>query len=240
MTAFVIVRETPNRVNLPAIPRPPFHPKMVLNNIDHRNSFTLRYAPKSVTYGGAAPSYLTTQRPGRIALVQRNYDALPTVTFEAFFGAPDLHHSVEPEVGALKTFAALPGPLTVQFNPSAGGYWYITDLSYVSSELQHGTNAIVRATVNVTLTRAADVAAVGPVSGGHAPGGRASPRSGAAQPPKRRTAAPRTHVVRAGETLSGIAATFLSDSSRWGELAHLNGIRDPRNVPIGTTLRLPR
>lgn len=45
--------------------------------------------------------------------------------------------------------------------------------------------------------------------------------------------------VDRGETLSEIAARELGDANRWPEIAKLNGITDPRRVPVGKRLRLP-
>ncbi len=52
---------------------------------------------------------------------------------------------------------------------------------------------------------------------------------------------PRTHVVQPGETLFGIARTYLGDGNRFEELFDLNRDRlsDPRSVPVGTVLRIP-
>lgn len=53
--------------------------------------------------------------------------------------------------------------------------------------------------------------------------------------------APRAKVytVKAGDTLSTIAARLLGSYKRWPEIATLNGLRDPNRVTVGQTLRLP-
>lgn len=43
----------------------------------------------------------------------------------------------------------------------------------------------------------------------------------------------------AGEDLLSIAARELGDADRWVEIAQLNGLRDPRAIAPGQTLRLP-
>lgn len=48
------------------------------------------------------------------------------------------------------------------------------------------------------------------------------------------------YVVRAGETLSSISAAVFRDPSLWREIARANGIADPRAVPPGTVLTVPR
>lgn len=48
------------------------------------------------------------------------------------------------------------------------------------------------------------------------------------------------YVVRAGETLSSIASAVYRDPTRWREVARANGITDPRVLPAGTVLTVPR
>ena len=47
-------------------------------------------------------------------------------------------------------------------------------------------------------------------------------------------------VVRRGDTLSSIASAVLRDPALWRTIARANGIIDPRNIPPGLTLTVPR
>ena len=47
------------------------------------------------------------------------------------------------------------------------------------------------------------------------------------------------HVVRSGDSLSGISSAKLGDSARWREIAELNGISDPGRIAVGMKLALP-
>ncbi|HRP63423.1 MAG TPA: LysM peptidoglycan-binding domain-containing protein [Phycisphaerales bacterium] len=51
-----------------------------------------------------------------------------------------------------------------------------------------------------------------------------------------------TYTVQAGDSLSEISQKLLGTSRRWRDIYELNKdvIRDPDNVPVGTTLRIPR
>lgn len=49
----------------------------------------------------------------------------------------------------------------------------------------------------------------------------------------------RTYTSKEGDTLSSIAASELGNWQRYTEIAELNDIRDPNNVPPGTVLQLP-
>jgi hypothetical protein len=49
-----------------------------------------------------------------------------------------------------------------------------------------------------------------------------------------------TYVVGFGETLSGIAAQVYNDPTQWRPLAVANNLDDPRSLPIGLRLVVPR
>lgn len=49
----------------------------------------------------------------------------------------------------------------------------------------------------------------------------------------------RTYIVKAGDTLSSIAASQLGDYKKWTVIASLNGIRDPKAITPNQRLRLP-
>ena len=53
--------------------------------------------------------------------------------------------------------------------------------------------------------------------------------------------APRTYVVRKGDTLSGIAEAELGDRERWRELFEINRamLDDPDRIEPGQVLQLP-
>ena len=57
------------------------------------------------------------------------------------------------------------------------------------------------------------------------------------QPPAQATG--RTHTMQSGDTLSSISRHFFGDTSRVNEIATLNNIADPNNIPVGTVLRIP-
>lgn len=51
---------------------------------------------------------------------------------------------------------------------------------------------------------------------------------------------PKTYHIKSGDTLMKLAAYFYGDTSKWREIAKLNGIRDPNHLKVGRTIRLPR
>jgi nucleoid-associated protein YgaU len=48
------------------------------------------------------------------------------------------------------------------------------------------------------------------------------------------------HIVKPGETLSGIAQDYLGDSGKYTELAKINGISDPNMIKVGQKIQIPR
>ncbi|NJK43266.1 MAG: LysM peptidoglycan-binding domain-containing protein [Pleurocapsa sp. SU_196_0] len=48
------------------------------------------------------------------------------------------------------------------------------------------------------------------------------------------------HIVKPGETLSGIAEQYLGDSGKYAELAKLNGIADANLIRVGQKIQIPR
>ena len=64
-------------------------------------------------------------------------------------------------------------------------------------------------------------------------------RSGRAAHPAGRTLRAGQTDFGQGEDLLTIAARELGDADRWVEIAQLNGLRDPRAIPPGLTIRLP-
>jgi nucleoid-associated protein YgaU len=104
----------------------------------------------------------------------------------------------------------------------------------VASVLRHpDTNLIIRATADVTMTRASETAmATGPVSSPVAPAPVAAPQSNA--PATSYTTAP-------GDTLWGIAQKLYGRGDRWPVIydANRNKIASPQTMAVGIQLVIP-
>jgi nucleoid-associated protein YgaU len=49
----------------------------------------------------------------------------------------------------------------------------------------------------------------------------------------------KVYQVKQGDTLSGIAARFYEDASKWRPIALANGMLDPRSLSAGQELHVP-
>lgn len=47
------------------------------------------------------------------------------------------------------------------------------------------------------------------------------------------------HVLEPGDTLIGLGHRYLADPREWPQLQRLNGVREPRRMPVGLPLRIP-
>jgi Uncharacterized protein containing LysM domain len=81
----------------------------------------------------------------------------------------------------------------------------------------------LRATVDLALTQYEPDASWGPQN----------PTSGTPKPG-------RTHQVQVGDTLDRLAARYYADSTKWREIAALNGISDPLDLQPGRLLAIPK
>jgi LysM repeat protein len=49
----------------------------------------------------------------------------------------------------------------------------------------------------------------------------------------------KAYIVKQGDTLSGIAANFYEDATKWRPIALANGILDPRSISAGQEIQVP-
>lgn len=151
--------------------------------------------------------------------------------------------TVEPMVDRLTRLAQLvpgkPRPAVVTVTgpvPLTGLRWVVESLEWGEHlRTSHRHPGRTRQLVEVTLLEhtTPDVF-LGPAQAAQE---RKAATPGAAAPAP--GGAVRTYTVRAGDTLSRIAARELGSASRWPELAKLNALRDPNLVRVGQVLRLP-
>lgn len=152
--------------------------------------------------------------------------------------------SVEQDIARLIGFGLPIAPLgeppvlRLEFGPAEAGLWVLQTLTPTGLERRRPSDLarwLVEFEVQllqfreptVLLTPAQQAAAARPATTGGTSGTAKGKSTG------------RTYTVRAGDTLSAIAARLLGNAKRWPEIAKANSIRDPRALRVGQVLRLP-
>lgn len=109
--------------------------------------------------------------------------------------------------------------------------WGVNGITWGNYAIRPGDGAKVRQMLTVTLLEyvSPDVTIATAKTSSPAQQAAAKATSGSAH----------TYTVRQNDTLTSIAASQLHDYSRWTEIASLNGLRDPKSIRVGQTLRLP-
>ena len=193
----------------------------------------LPFAPREADYGGWAPKFTALSRPGRKPLLKRTEDDRGVMAFDVDVVRAGQQVPVGDVLGGLVNLAKSGEVMTVAYNGASVGAWRLTACTIRSRQLQHGTNAITRATASLSFTEATDAPqATGPLTGGAAAPKAAAPAASAGP-------APRRYTVRKGDTLSGIAKATYGNPNRWPEIAKASGVSDPRKLKVGQVLTLP-
>lgn len=201
----------------------------------------LRYRPTILRQGGVGG---WVERPHDRAKSTVEWLGTPAhyMTLGLFFDAvrrpPGVsRRDVEADLDLLHRFGQnggrRPPILQLTFGHGQQIRWVITDIIHRTSELDPSTKRRVQAAVDVDLLewRPTDLA-LSPVesveAAPEAPGRFTRPDADA-----------RTYTVRAGDTLSSIAARELGRASRWPEIGALNGLANPDLIVVGQVLTLP-
>lgn len=196
-------------------------------------SFSARYAPKEIDYGGWEQEWVTIERPGGKPLLVRKQQPLFTISFTLMMGEQDIQASQVQQLQALQDMARTRERVLVAYSPTEAGLWRITSLTFTSQERNEENNEITRALASLTLTEASDAApAVGPCTGGAGNGDEGGGGGGGGS---------RTHTVVSGDTLWGIALQYYGDGTQWPRIydANRGEIEDPHWIFPGEVFTIP-
>lgn len=228
--ALAVIRDPVSGVSFTAVPGQ----RAYLLTEDGSASFTFRFAPPVIEYGVWEQDWVQVSRVGLVPLLVRKADKLDTMRFTINIGDPtDFYADQSGYINTLKLVAKSRMRVMMRYSDQEAGLWRITALA-VSSVLRHpDTNLIIRATAEITMTRASETSPnTGPVSSPVAPAPVAAPQSNA--PARSYTTAP-------GDTLWGIAQKLYGRGDRWPVIydANRNKIANPQTIPVGITLVIP-
>lgn len=185
----------------------------------------LSWAPQQTTRDGIAAGFSTLDRPGRKPVVAKTSEGLLTQSFTALMGSVDIEDSIEPELATLQAMAAAGRRVRFSYGGLEVGWWRISGLSIASEARQEGTNAVTRATVDVSLLEDSQLVL--------RPGQTSTTATGGTG------AGWRTYTWRKGDTLFRVAKRLLGRGNRWREIAKANKIAHPKKIKVGRVLRIP-
>jgi hypothetical protein len=190
-----------------------------------------QYDPEQLVMQKGVGGWSEVDRPRRPTALEWTGQPLHTLDLDLLYDQwPDGH--VENEMFALAILAlptaqtGEPPILSVAYAGLDGYRWVIQDCTF-GDELRRSDGKRCRQQVTVNLLEWRGLAIVnGPAAKFNATATVTTSR-------------PKTYTVRAGDTLSTIAAKQLGSASKWQQIATLNGLRDPNRITVGQVLKLP-
>lgn len=198
--------------------------KATLSNLDQNQSFEVLFNPREYTLRKGT-HWEQHRSPGTDAPpLEFTSGNSSTLAMELLFDTWEAGEDVRDHTGQVLALASvdpkLGRPPRVLF--SWGGFTFEGVLEEVSQRFilfsQKGTP--VRALLQVSFREY-------------------RPPKGSSQQSRSRRASSTGQPVRPGENLSAIAGRELGDPARWREIAELNDIDDPEQLPAGKALQLP-
>lgn len=212
------------------------------------STLSIPYAPREVTHSNLAADFVIVERPGLRSYVTYQNPQLPTMSVVLkvadkstsllhITGGETVPTTTQTAIGVitqLQAYADAGQRLRVTYGAFESGLWYITSMSVRSITRDKATDEITFAEVDLGFTKAM----TSPIGTGPTTGGVTPPPSTSV--PVTPTPAPsRTYVTKRGDTLWAIAIKYYGNGNKWTIIADANGIKNPRLMGTGITLRIP-
>jgi hypothetical protein len=202
-----------------------------------KGTLTLPLGKKKPTFSGGIAQWTEVRRPRRRSMTEFETETPLKYSFDVILDAfPD--GDVEPLIGRIMGWAArmdLPYQPTLLTVRGPIVYPQITYFLSKCDQLDesmefNSAGRICRQFLDLEITEyvAPDLVVQTPP-----PAQAAQARANVSAPPQR------TYTVNSGDTLWAIAARLLGKGQRWGEIATLNDVRDPRTLKVGQVLKVP-
>jgi hypothetical protein len=182
-----------------------------------------------------------TQRPRREGFTEWTGTGPMVLSVPLVFDGFANNHSVMADCYRLEEIAAT--PVGVRKEPAvvriSGAVWHnkrdwiISNIEWGDQIRRPSDGHLVRAFFTLTLTEYVEADVV--IKGGKSPAKTARSTHHGTTTKK----SVKTYTVKAGDTLTSIAAHQLHDYRRWKEIATLNKLRNPNSLRVGQKLKMP-
>lgn len=231
--ALAVIRDPVSGVNFTGVPGR----RAYLVTEDGAQSFSFDFAPPVIEYSMLEQDWVQVERVGLVPLLVRKADKLETIKFSVNLSGKggDFYADQGPAIAALRAVIKSRARIMMRYSDHEAGLWRITTASISSILRDPDTSGIIRATADITMTRASETAiATGPVSAPVAPAPVPAPAAST-------STVARTYTVAAGDTLWGIAQRFYNNGARWPVIfdANRTKVSSPQTLAIGTQLIIP-
>jgi LysM repeat protein len=220
------------------VPSAATHPAAItIATTDKRLKVVALPGPNDPTITEGRGGWSEVARPRRIAISEWTGPALHKAHVELLLDAWAVGGTVDAQIAIIDQMAprspqSEPPIITVVGYPSIPNnlQWSIQSVS-PADQLRRPDGRTTRITLVLELLeyRVSDLVVVRPSPA------KASVARNSTPTPSTAT----TVTVKAGDTLSSIAARYLGSAAKWSSIASLNGIRDPNRLTIGQVLKLP-
>lgn len=199
-----------------------------------RYTLTLPITSPKVEYTDLGHTWTMLERYDQQPLAHRGALKLDRMRLEVT-AVPMGSGTVASVVNGLRNIQRDSAAITVAYSSLEVGQWWLTDMTVTSEQRAPGTHEVVQATISLQFLRAAanPAAAV--------PARVPAPAKAPTTTSTKATAAPtvRTVVVKAGDTLSRIAASVYGHADYWPRIATANNLRNPNMITPGQRLKVP-
>ena len=213
--------------------------KLKITNVDTNEEFTAWFNPKDYTIQRQNEwKFSDTRLPTAQFLKSKSSSMQLALLFDAAsYGQPDVRgiadgllRLMEPTVKGSDPAKTRPPQVKLQWGQH---YWFNAVITNMSVQYVLFTDDGTPTRANVTLT----VQQIDKIQYKNKSGPAASKQP--QNPTTRGFEGLRSHLVRDGDSLQGLAYRYLGDPTRWRRIAEANGIDDPMRLRRGTSLSIP-
>ena len=186
--------------------------------------------PEETISNAEETDWAQISRPQAKPLLLKSGGKLKTLQVKGMLylnGAP-----VDFEMKRMEYMSTREPAITFAYGGYEDGLYRITSLSFTTPIREAGTNNVIAANFDMTLTEASDIPKPKPVPNAPAPP-IPPPEPAKTDPPKT------TYTVKKGDTLYAIAQKFYSAGNAFKRIADANGVKDPRRIQPGQVLVIP-